>query len=153
MVCAKCQKKLKATELATPGVKNKNDMYYGSPSSTLGGGAAKGKATLGTTGVGKVRYVSSLWWYIILDLKYAMPEASTNDTPTEQTSQRQSEKSICGLLFVMWEVQDQDGAGEEVLPKMCISEELYVLFSSCLTVYSGRFKCVWFDQPMLMMNV
>lgn len=54
MVCGKCQKKLKATELATPGVKNKNDMYYGSPSSTLGGGSAKGKSTLGSTGVGKV---------------------------------------------------------------------------------------------------
>lgn len=59
MVCAKCQKKLKATELATPGVKRKNEMYYGSPSTTLGGGssagsAAKGKSTLGTAGVGKV---------------------------------------------------------------------------------------------------
>lgn len=59
MVCAKCQKKLKATELATPGVKRKNEMYYGSPSTTLGGGsgagsAAKGKSTLGATGVGKV---------------------------------------------------------------------------------------------------
>lgn len=57
MVCAKCQKKLKATELATPGVKHKNDMYYGSPSTTLGGGSAdktKGKSTLGNTGVSKV---------------------------------------------------------------------------------------------------
>jgi len=57
MVCAKCQKKLKSTELATPGVKRKNDMYYGSPATTLGGSsaaAAKGKSTLGNTGVGKV---------------------------------------------------------------------------------------------------
>ena len=54
MVCAKCQKKLKSTELATPGVKRKNDMYYGSPASTLGGGSATGKATLGTSGVSKV---------------------------------------------------------------------------------------------------
>lgn len=56
MVCSKCQKKLKSTELATPGVKRKNDMYYGSPSSSLGGGADKGKAkaTLGATGIGKV---------------------------------------------------------------------------------------------------
>lgn len=53
MVCSKCQKKLKSTELATPGVKRKNEMYYGSPSSTLGGGD-KGKATLGATGIGKV---------------------------------------------------------------------------------------------------
>lgn len=57
MVCTKCQKKLKSTELATPGVKRKNDMYYGSPSTTLGGssaGAAKGKSTLGNSGIGKV---------------------------------------------------------------------------------------------------
>jgi hypothetical protein len=55
MVCGKCQKKLKKTELATPGVKRKNDIYYGSPSSTLGGGGdAKSKPTLGNTGISKV---------------------------------------------------------------------------------------------------
>ncbi|KAJ6133967.1 hypothetical protein N7523_000289 [Penicillium sp. IBT 18751x] len=63
MVCAKCQKKLKSTELATPGVKRKNDMYYGSPSTTLGGssaaGAAKGKPTLGNTGIGKNKLLSA----------------------------------------------------------------------------------------------
>lgn len=60
MVCTKCQKKLKSTELATPGVKRKNDMYYGSPSTTLGGssaGAAKGKSTLGNAGIGKVCFL------------------------------------------------------------------------------------------------
>lgn len=66
MVCTKCQKKLKATELATPGVKRKNEMYYGSPSTTLGGGSAsasaKGKPTLGATGVGKV--CSSTSWVL-----------------------------------------------------------------------------------------
>lgn len=31
MVCVKCQKKLKATELATPGDKRKNEMYYARP--------------------------------------------------------------------------------------------------------------------------
>ena len=61
MVCAKCQKKLKSTELATPGVKRKSEMYYGSPATTVGGGGdatskVKGKATMGNTGVGKVRY-------------------------------------------------------------------------------------------------
>jgi hypothetical protein len=64
MVCAKCQKKLKATELATPGVKRKNDMYYGSPATTLGGSSAdkgKSKPTLGATGVGKVWLVFLLW--------------------------------------------------------------------------------------------
>jgi hypothetical protein len=48
MVCAKCQKTIKQTELATPGVKRKNEMYYGSPT------ADKNKATLGG-GIGKVR--------------------------------------------------------------------------------------------------
>ncbi|KAI9375619.1 PDZ-binding protein [Aspergillus egyptiacus] len=75
MVCAKCQKKLKATELATPGVKRKSEMYYGSPSTTLGGGsgsgsggagtgtataaASKGKSTLGSTGVSKNKLLSA----------------------------------------------------------------------------------------------
>jgi hypothetical protein len=61
MVCSKCQKKLQSTELATPGVKRKNDMYYGSPSSSLGGGdKGKAKPTLGATGIGKVCYLSYL---------------------------------------------------------------------------------------------
>ena len=59
MVCSKCQKKLKQTELATPAVKRKTDMYYGSPSTTMGSGGAgdrkKASATLGNTGVSKVR--------------------------------------------------------------------------------------------------
>ncbi|RDW79163.1 cysteine-rich PDZ-binding protein [Aspergillus mulundensis] len=66
MVCSKCQKKLKATELATPGVKRKSEMYYGSPSTTSGGGAGAGsatanksKATLGNTGVSKNKLLSS----------------------------------------------------------------------------------------------
>ena len=54
MVCSKCQKKLKSTELATPGVKRKSEMYHGSPAATVGGGDSKGKATLGSTGVSKV---------------------------------------------------------------------------------------------------
>ncbi|PGH15446.1 hypothetical protein AJ79_02423 [Helicocarpus griseus UAMH5409] len=63
MVCSKCQRKLKKTELATPAVKRKNDMYYGSPSSTVGGGGdAKNRsssATLGNTGVSKNKLLSS----------------------------------------------------------------------------------------------
>jgi hypothetical protein len=46
MVCAKCQKTIKQTELATPAVRRKNEMYYGSPAgdknkATLGGGISK----------------------------------------------------------------------------------------------------------------
>ncbi|KAI9786033.1 MAG: hypothetical protein M1835_003184 [Candelina submexicana] len=55
MVCAKCQKALKTTELATPGVKRKSEMYYGSPASSSKGAGDKSKtsATLGNNGVGK----------------------------------------------------------------------------------------------------
>lgn len=59
MVCSKCQKKLQKTELATPGVKKKSEMYYGSPSTTVGGGGdsktkSTGSATMGSAGIGKV---------------------------------------------------------------------------------------------------
>jgi hypothetical protein len=59
MVCAKCQKLTKPTALATPGVKKKNEMYYGSPagsktSASSAGGGSKTSATLGQTGIGKV---------------------------------------------------------------------------------------------------
>jgi len=62
MVCAKCQKLQKSTELATPGVKRKNDLYYGSPAATAKGAGDKSKssATLGSAGVGKVRRSSRL---------------------------------------------------------------------------------------------
>lgn len=66
MVCSKCQKKLKSTELATPGVKRKSEMYYGSPSTSVGGGGGEGsksKPTLGNTGIGKVCYVFSCFVY------------------------------------------------------------------------------------------
>ncbi|OJD24511.1 hypothetical protein ACJ73_04132 [Blastomyces percursus] len=62
MVCSKCQRKLKKTELATPAVKRKNDMYYGSPSSTVGGGGdakSKSSATLGNAGISKNKLLSS----------------------------------------------------------------------------------------------
>ena len=58
MVCSKCAKKLAKTELATPAVKRRTDMYYGSPSTSFGGGSssksAKPSPTLGNTGVSKV---------------------------------------------------------------------------------------------------
>ncbi|KAL6717138.1 hypothetical protein ACLMJK_005053 [Lecanora helva] len=52
MVCAKCQKTLKKTELATPGVKRKSDIYYGSNDQK------RSTATLGTTGIGKSKLLS-----------------------------------------------------------------------------------------------
>ncbi|KAL8350308.1 hypothetical protein RB598_005566 [Gaeumannomyces tritici] len=55
MVCAKCQK-LSKTTLATPGVKKKSEMYYGSPASSSS--ASKSSATLGQTGVSKSKLLS-----------------------------------------------------------------------------------------------
>jgi cysteine-rich PDZ-binding protein len=63
MVCGKCQKLSKSTTLATPGVKKKNDMYYGSPagsSSSSKSGEKTKSATLGNNGVGKVRLSSHI---------------------------------------------------------------------------------------------
>ena len=60
MVCAKCQKLVKQTKLATPEVKKKNEIYYGSPASGSGAsskgtsGVKGAGATLGSTGVSKV---------------------------------------------------------------------------------------------------
>lgn len=50
MVCSKCLKLSKGTTLATPGVKKKSEMYHGSPASS-----SSKSATLGQTGIGKVR--------------------------------------------------------------------------------------------------
>jgi hypothetical protein len=52
MVCSKCQKLVKPTALATPGVKRKKDMYYGSPSASSS--KTTSSATLGNNGIGKV---------------------------------------------------------------------------------------------------
>jgi hypothetical protein len=57
MVCAKCQKTIKQTELATPGVKRKNEMYYGSPAGD------KNKATL-SGGISKVAFYTPLSAYL-----------------------------------------------------------------------------------------
>ena len=64
MVCAKCQKKTKTT-LATPGVKKKSDMYYGSSASASSSSTPgeKKSATLGQTGISKVCKHNSLTSY------------------------------------------------------------------------------------------
>jgi len=61
MVCAKCQKTRK-TILATPGIKRKSEMYYGSPAGSKLGEKDKSRssATMGSTGIGKVRGSRSL---------------------------------------------------------------------------------------------
>lgn len=55
MVCNKCSKLSSGTKLATPGVKKKSDMYYGSPASSSG---EKKSATLGQTGISKSKLLS-----------------------------------------------------------------------------------------------
>ncbi|KAK0646440.1 cript family protein [Cercophora newfieldiana] len=55
MVCAKCQK-LNKTTLATPGVKKKSEMYYGSSASSSSGD--KKPATLGQNGISKSKLLS-----------------------------------------------------------------------------------------------
>ncbi|KAB5570164.1 microtubule-associated protein CRIPT-domain-containing protein [Coniochaeta sp. 2T2.1] len=54
MVCAKCSK-LSKTTLATPGVKKKSEMYYGSAASSS---SDKKSATLGQSGVSKSKLLS-----------------------------------------------------------------------------------------------
>ena len=60
MVCSTCASKVKPTTLATPGVKHKKDLYYGSAASSSASAseAAKRSATLGNTGVGKSKLQS-----------------------------------------------------------------------------------------------
>jgi len=59
MVCGKCQR-LQKTTLATPHVKRKADMYYGSPASSKSADRKDGKAsaTLGSAGIGKSKLLS-----------------------------------------------------------------------------------------------
>ncbi|KAI4110450.1 MAG: hypothetical protein LQ339_001315 [Xanthoria mediterranea] len=56
MVCAKCQK-LKSTSLATPAVKKKNEMYYGSPAGSAGR-VEKSSASNGSAAAGKSKLLS-----------------------------------------------------------------------------------------------
>ena len=61
MVCAKCAKASKPTSLATPGVKSKKDMYYGSAAGNKTGASKAGtsSATIGQTGIGKSKLLSA----------------------------------------------------------------------------------------------
>ncbi|KAI4188724.1 MAG: hypothetical protein L6R41_001963 [Letrouitia leprolyta] len=54
MVCAKCQKKLKSTALATPAVKKKNEFYYGSPA----GSSGRVEKSSASTAAGKSKLLS-----------------------------------------------------------------------------------------------
>ena len=53
MVCAKCQKLSKGTTLATPEVKKKSEMYYGSSATSSSKASGTKSTTLGQNGIGK----------------------------------------------------------------------------------------------------
>ena len=55
MVCTKCQRLQKKTELATPGVKRRSDLYFGSPASNDN---SKSSATSNNSGIGKVGWAA-----------------------------------------------------------------------------------------------
>ena len=85
MVCTKCQKKISKTTLATPAVKRKADLYYGSPASGANAHASSSKtkvtgksasATLGNTGVVKA-------CLIFLPLFFVLPYPSDIRTTLE----------------------------------------------------------------------
>ena len=116
MVCVKCQKIQKKTELATPGVKRKNDIYYGSPTTSATSGSSVGKnktsATLGHNGIGKVSHTTTAGcaYLGILNMGPAIEQAF------EQRC-KESLRCICKLLH---HVQDKDRAGSHLLPEMCL---------------------------------
>ncbi|KAG9243073.1 Cript family protein [Calycina marina] len=59
MVCAKCQKSAKSTTLATPGVKKKSEIYFGSAaSSSKSSDKTKSSATTANNGIGKSKLLS-----------------------------------------------------------------------------------------------
>ncbi|KAG5915475.1 hypothetical protein E4U42_008046 [Claviceps africana] len=57
MVCGKCQK-LSKTTLATPEVKKKSEMYYGSPAGSSTKPSGSKPATIGQSGVVKSKLLS-----------------------------------------------------------------------------------------------
>lgn len=81
MVCSKCAKLSKGTTLATPGVKKKSEMYYGSPAASSSSTASgpKKSATLGNTGVTKVSAGAALG-----------PHACLSEQPADCLSRRAS---------------------------------------------------------------
>jgi hypothetical protein len=82
MVCAKCQKTINPTELATPGVKRKNEMYYGSPAGD------KNKTTL-SGGISKVRF------NVLLKVDLFR---NADNLLIEQVTKQRCQKSIRSLL-------------------------------------------------------
>ena len=84
MVCAKCQK-LNKTTLATPGVKKKSEMYYGSPASSSSS-TGKKSATLGQTGISKVCFQRICWIFSQLTILQSKLLSKAAQNPYAQYS-------------------------------------------------------------------
>ncbi|KAI4152147.1 MAG: hypothetical protein LQ340_003083 [Diploschistes diacapsis] len=99
MVCAKCQRLSKGTTLATPGVKRKSEIYYGSPASGSGAGNASSSsnknktsssssssAVLGKAGVSKSK---------LLGKNAKNPYASYSSSCRKCTAKTEQGKVLC----------------------------------------------------------
>jgi cysteine-rich PDZ-binding protein len=85
MVCSKCQKVLKKTELATPGVKRKNEIYPGSPTAE--------KSETRTNGISKVG---------LLERRNPASTSLANiKSLTEQTPKQRCKEPLCRVLKLM----------------------------------------------------
>lgn len=125
MVCAKCQKRLGATALATPGVKKKTDMYYGSPAGSKTTASSKtSSATLGDNGVGKVRVAFSGGESIKVTHQ-------ANSTVTEQATVQICKEPIRQLLRIMYHMQEEDRSRPQILPNLRLQVQRWAL-SPCL---------------------
>ncbi|GJN68881.1 hypothetical protein PLICBS_002926 [Purpureocillium lilacinum] len=107
MVCAKCQKLSKGTTLATPEVKKKSEMYYGSPASSSKAAGANKSTTLAQSGIGKA----------------------------EQALVQVGQKSIRPVLELVFEMQNQNHSGTHFLPYLRIQKRWYG--GSCIFVASS----------------
>lgn len=104
MVCAKCQRLQKKTELVTPSVKHKSDLYFGSPASH---DRSKSSATSNASGVAKVSWSVVCILLLVVGLAYTFR--------IEQTAQQRCKKPIRSLQLHMFKLQDESTLDLETL--------------------------------------
>ena len=93
MVCSKCQRLSKSTTLATPNVKKKSEMYYGSPAGSSQSVDKSKSATVGNNGIGKVGARSAI------NLRHS-------NVLIEQVAIQSCAKSLCLVLELLYHMQD-----------------------------------------------
>lgn len=112
MVCSRCQKASKSTTLATPNVKKKSEIYYGSPAgSSKSGDKSKTSATLGNNGIGKVSGA-------------VLQAGCFTHVITEQVTVKGCAKSLCVILKLLHYMQDQDRSRPNLLPEVRVQGKL-----------------------------